>query len=154
MPGTHSTDTPGALTPDDIDDLARRAQDGDRDALEDLLAAVRPRALNVCRGVLPYSSDAEDACQEALINIARKIGSWGGRGRFTTWVHVVAVNSVVVLLSSAAVASHAAATASLPVITCSPTSVQITSGACFATTAATVFSLSSLLSACLTDLPQ
>ena len=44
-----------ALTPDDIDDLARRAQDGDRDAMELLLAAVRPRTLNVCRGVLPYT---------------------------------------------------------------------------------------------------
>ena len=43
--------------------------------------------------MLPYTPDAEDACQEALINIANKIGSWGGRGRFTTWVHVVAVNS-------------------------------------------------------------
>jgi RNA polymerase sigma-70 factor (ECF subfamily) len=80
-------------TPDEIDELARRAQDGDRDALEDLLGTIRPRALNVCRGVLPYSPDAEDACQEALINIANKIGSWGGRGRFTTWMHVVAVNS-------------------------------------------------------------
>jgi RNA polymerase sigma-70 factor (ECF subfamily) len=82
-----------ALTPDEIDDLARRAQGGDRDALELLLGAVRPRALSVCRGVLPYSPDAEDACQDALINIANKIGSWGGRGRFTTWMHVVAVNS-------------------------------------------------------------
>ncbi len=82
-----------ALTPDEIDDLARRAQEGDRDALELLLGAIRPRALNVCRGVLPYSPDAEDACQDALINIANKIGSWGGRGRFTTWMHVVAVNS-------------------------------------------------------------
>ena len=82
-----------ALTPDEIDDLARRSQDGDRDALEVLLGAIRPRALNVCRGVLPYTPDAEDACQEALINIANKIGSWGGRGRFTTWMHVVAVNS-------------------------------------------------------------
>lgn len=80
-------------TPDEIDDLARRAQDGDRDALEALLGAVRPRALNVCRGVLPYSADAEDACQEALINISRKIGSWHGNGRFTTWMHAVAVNS-------------------------------------------------------------
>jgi len=80
-------------TPDDIDDLARRAQTGDRDALEALLGAVRPRALNVCRGVLPYSSDAEDACQEALINIANKLGSWHGRGRFTTWMHAVAVNA-------------------------------------------------------------
>jgi RNA polymerase sigma-70 factor (ECF subfamily) len=82
-----------ARTPDEIDELARRARDGDRDALELLLGEVRPRALNVCRGVLPYTPDAEDACQEALINIANKIGSWGGRGRFTTWMHVVAVNS-------------------------------------------------------------
>ncbi len=80
-------------TPDEIDELARRARDGDRDALESLLAAIRPRALNVCRGVLPFTPDAEDACQEALINIAAKIGTWGGRGRFTTWMHVVAVNS-------------------------------------------------------------
>ena len=81
------------LTPDDIDELARRAQGGDRDAMEQLLTAVRPRCLNVCRQVLPYTPDAEDACQEALINIANKIGSWGRQGRFTTWMHVVAVNS-------------------------------------------------------------
>lgn len=81
------------LGPDELDELARRARAGDRDALEALLTAIRPRALNVCRGVLPHLPDAEDACQEALINIANKIGSWGGRGRFTTWMHVVAVNS-------------------------------------------------------------
>ncbi len=81
------------LTADEIDDLARRSQDGDRAALESLLTAVRPRALNVCRGVLPYSGDAEDACQEALLSIATKIGSWNGRSRFTTWMHVVAVNA-------------------------------------------------------------
>jgi RNA polymerase sigma-70 factor (ECF subfamily) len=82
-----------AATPDEIDDLARRAQDGDRDAMELLLAAIRPRTLNVCRGVLPYTPDAEDACQEALIKVAEKIGTWNQRGRFTTWLHVVAVNS-------------------------------------------------------------
>ncbi|WP_457207435.1 RNA polymerase sigma factor [Nocardioides sp. P5_C9_2] len=81
------------MTPDDIDDLARRARDGDREALETLLAEIRPRTLNVCRGVLPYSGDAEDACQEALLNVATKIGSWHGNGRFTTWLHVVALNS-------------------------------------------------------------
>lgn len=80
-------------TPDDVDELARRAQAGDRDAMEELLTALRPRVLHICRGVLPFSGDAEDACQEALINVATKIGSWGGRGRFTTWMHVVAVNS-------------------------------------------------------------
>ncbi|GHJ59566.1 hypothetical protein NOK12_20840 [Nocardioides sp. OK12] len=84
---------PEAYDADQIDDLARRAQDGDRPALEELLTAVRPRALRVCQGVLPHSADAEDACQEALINIAGKIGGWGRRGRFTTWMHAVAVNS-------------------------------------------------------------
>lgn len=86
-------DRGSALAPDDIDELARRAREGDRDALEALLAEVRPRVLNICRGVLPYSSDAEDACQEAMLNVATRIGGWGGRGRFTTWLHVVAVNS-------------------------------------------------------------
>ena len=81
------------MTPDDVDDLARRAREGDAQALDDLLGAIRPRALNVCRGVLPFSGDAEDACQEALLNIATKISSWHGRGRFTTWMHVVALNS-------------------------------------------------------------
>ena len=92
---THDDDTTDTeqLTPDEIDDLARQAQAGDREALERLLGAIRPRALNVCRGVLPFNADAEDACQEALINVANKIGSWGGRGRFTTWLHVVAMNA-------------------------------------------------------------
>jgi RNA polymerase sigma-70 factor, ECF subfamily len=81
------------VEPDDIDELARRAKGGDRDALEALLTAVRPRTLAICRGVLPYTPDAEDACQEALINVATKIGGWGQQGRFTTWLHVVAVNS-------------------------------------------------------------
>ncbi|MBZ5735707.1 RNA polymerase sigma factor [Nocardioides sp. TRM66260-LWL] len=88
-----ASDPAAPLTPDEIDELARRAQDGDAAALDDLLRAVRPRALNVCRGVLPYTGDAEDACQEALLNIANKISTWGGRGRFTTWMHAVAVNS-------------------------------------------------------------
>jgi RNA polymerase sigma-70 factor (ECF subfamily) len=81
------------FTADDIDDLARRAQAGDREALEQVLGAIRGRILSVCRGVLPYTPDAEDACQEALLRIATKVGSWGGRGRFTTWTHVIAVNS-------------------------------------------------------------
>ena len=83
----------GPLDPDEIDDLARRAQAGDTDALELLLGAVQPRALAACRSVLPHLADAEDACQEALLNVSRKIGSWPGRGRFTTWLHAVCVNS-------------------------------------------------------------
>jgi RNA polymerase sigma-70 factor, ECF subfamily len=74
------------LEPDEIDDLARRAQTGDREAMEMLLGATRPRVLNVCRGVLPFNPDAEDACQEALLSIALKINQWHGQ-------HVVALNA-------------------------------------------------------------
>jgi RNA polymerase sigma-70 factor (ECF subfamily) len=101
------------ITPDEIDDLARRARSGDRDALEQVLGAIRGRILNVCRGVLPYTPDAEDACQEALLRIATKIESWGGRGRFTTWTHVIAVNSARSTyrrMKNQAVASDAATT--------------------------------------------
>ncbi|WP_370247351.1 RNA polymerase sigma factor [Nocardioides sp.] len=84
---------PEAPTPDDLDAWARAAQAGDRAAMEDLLTALRPRVLAVCRGVLPYTPDAEDACQDALLNIATKLTGWHGRGRVTTWTHVVAVNS-------------------------------------------------------------
>lgn len=86
-------DTDGTREPDRVDALARAAATGDPVALEDLLGVVRPRILAVCRGVLPHGPDAEDACQEAMLSVATKVGSWHGRGRFTTWLHVVALNS-------------------------------------------------------------
>ncbi|WP_160004462.1 RNA polymerase sigma factor [Nocardioides sp. AX2bis] len=86
-------ETDGTSEPDRVDALARAAARGDRVALEDLLGVVRPRILAVCRGVLPHGPDAEDACQEAMLSVATKVGSWHGRGRFTTWLHVVALNS-------------------------------------------------------------
>lgn len=89
--GTRDSD--GTREPDRVDALARAAAAGDPVALEDLLGVVRPRILAVCRGVLPHGPDAEDACQEAMLSVATKVGSWHGRGRFTTWLHVVALNS-------------------------------------------------------------
>ncbi|GAA0976099.1 ECF RNA polymerase sigma factor SigE [Nocardioides aquaticus] len=89
--GTRESD--GTREPDRVDALARAAAAGDPVALEDLLGVVRPRILAVCRGVLPHGPDAEDACQEAMLSVATKVGSWHGRGRFTTWLHVVALNS-------------------------------------------------------------
>jgi RNA polymerase sigma-70 factor (ECF subfamily) len=83
----------GEMSADEIDDLALLAREGDRQALETLLGAIRPRALAVCRGVLPHLPDAEDACQDALLKISEKIGSWKGEARFTTWMHVVALNA-------------------------------------------------------------
>ncbi|WP_343061561.1 RNA polymerase sigma factor [Nocardioides luti] len=77
----------------DLDDLARRAAEGDRAALEDLLAAVQPRVRRICGRMLLYPEDAEEAAQDALLLVATKIHTFAGRSRFTTWLHAVASNS-------------------------------------------------------------
>jgi RNA polymerase sigma-70 factor (ECF subfamily) len=85
--------TDGTAPTDDLGVLAERAAGGDKNAMDDLLRLVHPRVLRICRSVLPYSADAEDAAQEALLNIATKIHTYSGRSTFSTWVHSVAANS-------------------------------------------------------------
>ncbi|GGO79464.1 RNA polymerase sigma factor [Nocardioides deserti] len=80
-------------TPDELDALALRAAAGDRDALEELLAAVQPRVRRICGRMLLFPEDAEEAAQDALLLVATRIGSFAGRSRFTTWMHAVASNS-------------------------------------------------------------
>ena len=80
-------------TPDELDALALRAAAGDRDALEELLAAVEPRVRRTCGRMLLFPEDAEEAAQDALLLVATRIGSFRGRSRFTTWLHAVASNS-------------------------------------------------------------
>jgi RNA polymerase sigma-70 factor (ECF subfamily) len=77
----------------DLEDLARRAADGDRQALEELLAAIQPRVRRICGRMLLYPEDAEEAAQDALLLVATKIGGFAGRSKFTTWLHAVASNS-------------------------------------------------------------
>jgi RNA polymerase sigma-70 factor (ECF subfamily) len=75
------------------DELAAAAANGDRDALETLLRRHAGLVNAVCRRVLSHPEDALDAAQEALIAIARKIHTFDGRSRFTTWCYRVATNA-------------------------------------------------------------
>ena len=70
-----------------------RARAGDRDALEELLARVRPLVLRRCSRFLPHTEDAEEAAQDALVAIAKNIGGFTGAGSFQGWVTVIASNS-------------------------------------------------------------
>jgi RNA polymerase sigma-70 factor (ECF subfamily) len=82
------------VSDDDHDDaLARRAADGDRDALDKLLRNHTGLVHGVCRRILGDPDDARDATQEALFAIARKIGSFDGRAKFSTWAYRVATNA-------------------------------------------------------------
>jgi len=75
------------------DALAAAAADGDRDALEALLRRHAGMVNAVCRRVLANPEDALDAAQEAMLAIARKIHTFDGRARFTTWAYRVATNA-------------------------------------------------------------
>lgn len=77
----------------DVEELARRAAAGDREALEDLLAAIQPRVRRIAGRMLLYPQDAEEAAQDALLLVATRIGQFDGRSKFTTWLHAVASNS-------------------------------------------------------------
>ncbi|MER5911339.1 RNA polymerase sigma factor [Streptomyces sp. NPDC001982] len=74
------------------EDLARRAAAGDPAALEQLLTEVRPEVLRRCGRFLPCREDAEEAAQDVLLQIARKITSFEGRSRFSTWLYTVVAN--------------------------------------------------------------
>ena len=79
---------------DDHDDtLARRAADGDGAALDELLRAHMALVHGVCRRILGNPDDALDATQEALLAIARKIATFDGRSKFSTWAYRVATNA-------------------------------------------------------------
>jgi RNA polymerase sigma-70 factor (ECF subfamily) len=75
------------------DALAAAAAAGDRDALETLLRRHAGMVNAVCRRVLAHPEDSLDAAQEALLAIARKIHTFDGRSRFTTWCYRVATNA-------------------------------------------------------------
>ena len=78
----------------DTDVLARHAANGDHDALDALLEQIRPEVLRRCRRLLASRLDAEDTCQDVLFTISRRIGSFEGRARFSTWLYPVIAHAV------------------------------------------------------------
>ena len=78
-----------------IDDaqLVTAAQAGDRGALDQLLRRHYDRVHSVCRRITGSASDADDACQEALIKIVRNLPRFDGRSSFGTWAYRIATNA-------------------------------------------------------------
>ena len=81
------------MADDDLEELAARAAGGDAAALDRLLAAIRPQVLRHCRKLLPNEYDAEEASQDALVAVARRIDRFEGRSRFTTWLYRITLNA-------------------------------------------------------------
>ena len=86
---------PAALT--EVDAI-RLAQGGDAGAFEFLYDLHSRRVYALCLRMVSNPSDAEDLMQEAFLQLFRKIGTFRGESAFSTWLHRMTVNVVLMRL--------------------------------------------------------
>ena len=77
-----------------LEDDARRAIDGDRDALDRLVRALQGDIYGLALRMLCNREDAEDATQEILVRIVTRLSQFNFRSKLKTWAYRVAVNYV------------------------------------------------------------
>jgi RNA polymerase sigma factor (sigma-70 family) len=78
----------------ELDRLARRAAEGDRGALSELVREIQHPMYRLALRFFGNPDDAQDACQEILIRIVTRLGTFEGRSKFSTWAYTVAVRSL------------------------------------------------------------
>ncbi len=88
------SDTAIAATFPLTSDLVKRAQDGDSEAFAALFHAHKARIYSVCLRMTNNAAEAEDLTQDAFLQVFRKIGSFRGDSAFSTWLHRISVNTV------------------------------------------------------------
>ena len=76
----------------------RRARDGDRSVFEFLYRLHSRRVYAVCMRMVGNSAEAEDLTQETFLLLLRKIHTFRGESAFSTWLHRLAVNVVLMRL--------------------------------------------------------
>jgi len=74
------------------------AKNGDPDAFAKLYALHKRRVYTLCLRMLGNVSEAEDMTQEAFLHLFRKLGSFRGESAFSTWLHRLTVNLVLMHL--------------------------------------------------------
>jgi RNA polymerase sigma-70 factor, ECF subfamily len=76
----------------------RRAQQGDHAAFERIYELHSRRVYSLCLRMVGNSTDAEDLTQEAFLQLFRKIGTFRGESAFSTWLHRLVFNVVLMRL--------------------------------------------------------
>src|SRR5438445_4668822 len=79
-------------------DAIRRAQCGDAGAFERIYHLHCRRVYALCLRMAGNPAEAEDLTQEAFLTVLRKIGTFRGDSAFSTWLHRIAVNLVLMRL--------------------------------------------------------
>lgn len=86
------TETVEADTPDFA--LTQKAALGNISAFELLYERYHRRTYSLCLRMTNSQTEAEDLTQEVFIQLFRKIGSFRGDSAFSTWLHRLTVNQV------------------------------------------------------------
>jgi len=76
----------------------RLAQQGDAAAFERLYRLHSRRVYSLCLRMVGNTAEAEDLTQEAFLQLFRKIATFRGESAFSTWLHRLAVNVVLMRL--------------------------------------------------------
>lgn len=74
--------------------LVQRAQVGDEQAFATLYDLHKKRVHSVCLQMTRHEADAEDITQEVFLLAFRNVKSFRGDSAFSTWLHRIAVNTV------------------------------------------------------------
>lgn len=77
---------------DGSDDLVRRAQAGEPDALRELIVAQQTYVYSICRGLMRNEADAADMTQDAFVRMLRSLQTFRGETKFTTWLYRLVTN--------------------------------------------------------------
>lgn len=85
---------PAVSEPDEVDEWIRRFQSGDRAAFAHIFRRYRNDVARLVFRMLGPTADAEDVIQEVFIQVHRSLGDFRGQSKFTTWLHRVTVNAV------------------------------------------------------------
>jgi RNA polymerase sigma-70 factor, ECF subfamily len=74
--------------------LVQRARQGDGDAFTELFELHRGRVYCLCLSMTKEHFEAEDMTQETFLQVFRSLATFRGDSAFSTWVHRVAINTV------------------------------------------------------------
>jgi len=79
-------------------DAIRLAQQGDAAAFERLYRLHNRQVYSLCLRMVSNTAEAEDLTQEAFLQLFRKIATFRGESAFSTWLHRLSVNVVLMKL--------------------------------------------------------
>jgi RNA polymerase sigma-70 factor (ECF subfamily) len=85
----------------DEDDVVRRAAAGDAEAFRSLFVRHRSDVARLVYRMLSGPSDLDDVVQEVFVQVFRSLKDFRGQSKFSTWLHRVTVNVVLMHRRSA-----------------------------------------------------